>query len=297
MSQRILEAYARCLQRYPTVHLQLEDFCARVETVVLQEAAASGRSRAELLSSIHCEDLFLALACSRNDRIAWEHFAEIYMPLLRRCASIARGNESEGEDLAQEVFTKMLQERERLSGYNGRGTLAGWLRVMVAHAAIDRFRRMRKQVSLEELQGAGDAPVLRAPGPSEADDCDRRRWMPVVSEIANRIISGLPARDRLALGLYHLNGVTLKQLGRQFGMHEATASRWLERLRSDIRSQVEREMRKKHGLQAREVQSLWTHISAATVVQPIAAAASESGLEMAAGSGKGRPKITARGTD
>jgi hypothetical protein len=55
--------------------------------------------------------------------------------------------------------------------------------------------------------------------------------------------------------------VPLRMIGRRFGVHEATASRWLESVRASIRKQIERECRGKHGLSSREVRRLWHWIS------------------------------------
>jgi RNA polymerase sigma-70 factor len=257
MEQVILEAFERCQRRYPTVQLSLQAFQVRVEEILLLEMHLSGEeARLEAFAQIHHEDLFLAIACSQEDRVAWEHFADDYLPVLRHFAAQACGNSSEGEDLAQEIAAKMLEEKKRLAGYNGRGSLAGWLRVAVSHAAVDRFRRMRRQVSLEDLQDSAMQNALAGQGRIEEETLDSH-WGQVISDVASEQISKLSARDRLLLGLYYLRGVPLKTIGRQFGIHEATASRWLDRLRQGIRKQVERELRKKYGLRAGEIQSMW----------------------------------------
>jgi RNA polymerase sigma-70 factor len=274
MAKEVLEAFERCQRRYSTVQLSFEVFQARVEEILSQEIhPPEDGVRQEAFAQIRHEDLFLAIACSRDDRVAWEHFADNYMPLLRRFAAQACGDSSEGEDLAQDVATKMLKEKNRLAGYNGRGSLAGWLRVVVSHAAVDRLRRRRKQVSLEELQENGMEAVHVDPGKRDEEEALDSRWAPIISKVANEIISSLSARDRLILGLYYLRGVPLRVIGRQFGIHEATASRWLERLRREIRKQVEGELRKKHGLRASEIQSLWRWISIPSVADPIAGGA------------------------
>jgi RNA polymerase sigma-70 factor len=271
MAKEELEAFERCQQRYPTVQLSFELFQARVEEILSQEIPLHDeRSRLAAFAKIHHEDLFLALACSHDDRVAWEHFVDDYVPILRHCAAQVCGNTSEGEDLAQEIIAKILGEKRRLAGYNGRGSLAAWLRVAASHAAIDRFRRTSRQVSLEELQEGGMQIASLDPGKKDEEDSLDSRWGPVISKVADEKMSRLPARDRLLLGLYYLNGVSLKTIGRQFGMHEATASRWLDRLRREIRNQVERELRKKHGLRASEIQSLWRWISISSVVDTIA---------------------------
>jgi RNA polymerase sigma-70 factor, ECF subfamily len=275
MEQEVRETFERCLQRYPTVQLSFEDFRIRIDAILSHEMSLPDeKSRMEAFARIHHEDLFLAIACSRQDRIAWEYFADDYRSLLKQFSVQACGNSSDGEDLAQEIITKMLKEKNRLAGYNGRGSLAGWLRAAVSHAAVDRFRRMRRQVSLDDPTNNASLEDLADPEiPDEEENLDAR-WGPIVSNIVNNKIAELSARDRLLLGLYYLRGISLKIIGKQFGIHEATASRWLDGLRRDIRKQVESELRKKHGLRTGEIQSLWKQVSIPSVAGPIAEAIS-----------------------
>lgn len=277
MVSGIWEIYERCLRRYPSVQLSFEDFEARIDEILDQWISASAEGlRSELLDRIHHEDLFLAVACSCSDRIAWEYFSRDYLPMLRRFAAQACRNIEDGEDLSQEIFTRMLDERKRLAGYGGRCSLAGWLRAVVSHAAVDRFRQTRKQVSLEELQENEGEAVLIDPHNNEDLEAEDSRWAPIVSRIVHEALSNLSARDRLILGLYYLNGVSLKVIGGQFGIHEATMSRWMDRLRRDMRSRVERELRKKHGFRTTEIRALLNKISLESVVEPIAGSLSQS---------------------
>jgi RNA polymerase sigma-70 factor, ECF subfamily len=270
MANEVLEAFERCTRRYPTIQLPFEAFQSRVDEILSQEVTSPDKdSRRKAFLQIHHEDLFLTIACSRGDRIAWEYFVDDYFPVLRQYAAQACGNAGESEDLAQEMTAKLLNEQHRLAGFNGRGSLAGWLRVAVSHAAIDRHRRRRREVSFEELQESGANRVLADPATNCGEEDLDSRWGPVISRVVSEIISALLARDRLILGLHYLRGIPLKTIGLQFGIHEATVSRWLDRLRRDIRKQVERELQKKHGLKTGEIQSLWDRISIASVAGPI----------------------------
>jgi RNA polymerase sigma-70 factor, ECF subfamily len=270
MANEVLEAFERCSQRYPTIQLPFEAFQSRVDAILSQEVPSPDEGfRRKAFLQIHHEDLFLAIACSRADHIAWEYFADDYFPILKQYALHTCGNASESEDLAQEITAKLMNEPNRLAGYNGRGSLAGWLRVAVSHAAIDRYRRRRREVSLEELQENGAQSVLVDPAKDGGEEDLDSRWGPVISGIVGEKISGLSSRDRLILGLHYLRGVSLKTIGLQFGIHEATVSRWLDRVRREIRKQVENELRKKHGLRAGEIKSLWERISISSVVGPI----------------------------
>ncbi len=256
MPERLRRIFERCQRRYPTIDLAFEDFAAHVDRIL-----GSGERRAEgasdLLDRMHHEDLFLALACSQGNRVAWEYFADEYLPLVQRYAGQACRHMAESEDLAQEIVAGLLDDRRRLAGYNGRGSLAGWLRVSVSHAAIDRFRRTRHQIPLEEVDGAGEelaAPGSRAPGPDPVERLDAR-WGPVLLALLNEEIGRLSARDRLMLSLYYLEGIPLRLIGEQLGVHEATASRWLDSLRRRLRRGIEREMKRRHGLRPRELEA------------------------------------------
>ncbi len=260
MVDAIFQAFGRCQRRYPTISLEFEEFRGRVEQVLAGESAP-------LVESLHLEDLFLALACSKGDRIAWEHFADDYLPVARRCAEHACRHLAQSEDLAQELVTRLLEDRRRFAGYDGRGSLAGWLRVATNHAAIDRFRRNRKEASIDEIEETGRVLSKEAAGGSPAHEQSERRdarWGPVLLAILVEGIRCLPPRDRLLLSLYYTQDVPLKAIGKQFGVHEATVSRWLDRLRQDLRKRIEREMKRRHGIRARELESLWRWVSEET---------------------------------
>jgi len=275
----VRQAFERCQARYPTVDLPFEAFAARVDEVLGGSDAPESGSWAwlSLFGRMRHEDLFLALACARGNRVAWEYLVDEYLPILRLSARRACGGGQEADDLAQEILTELLGESSarsqelahpdtagsppagKLAGFSGRGSLAGWLRVIVAHAAIDRARKRRKQISLDQMLEVGVDPTAEpdaqlAHRSSEQLDS---RWSTVISGLLRDEIEGLPAKDRLMLSLYYVQEVPLKAIGRHFGVHEATASRWLERLRRDMRRRIERECRKKHGLGREEVRHLW----------------------------------------
>ena len=83
----------------------------------------------------------------------------------------------------------------------------------------------------------------------------------MLSEALAGEIGRLAARDRLLLNLYYVQAVPLKLIGQQFRVHEATVSRRLESLRREIRKRIEKELRARHGLRPREIQSLWHWVS------------------------------------
>ena len=245
------DAYDRCRCRFPTIDLPIADYQKRIEEILATD-------RALRLEDLHQEDLFLALACAQGNRIAWEYFADEHLPLLHRISAQACKSLSESEDLAQGLVAGLMENSTKLAGYSGRASLQTWLRVAISHAAIDRFRRSRREIPLNEITGQGqDVPASNAGGAKTANgDPLDAHWGPVVLQILAEGIRKLGANNRLLLSLYYLEEIPLKSIGRQFRVHEATVSRHLDKIRKDLRKAAERELRKEHRLSSREIRSI-----------------------------------------
>ncbi len=246
------EVYERCRARFPTIDLPAGVYESHILEIMHADPGVK-------LEDLRHEDLFLALACSTGNRIAWEYFADEFAPQLRRIALRVCRSLSESDDLAQELISSLLENKTKLAGYSGRASLMTWLRVALSHAAIDRFRRARREVSLEEIgENNGEAHVPRATArEAEAEVRPDARWGPALVQILADEIRALAPRDRLFLSLYYLEGVPLKNIGLQFRIHEATVSRQLDALRRALRRGVEGVLRKRHRLTSKEIDSLW----------------------------------------
>src|SRR5436309_8920356 len=217
----IHQVFERCQRNYPTIQQDLDVFATHVEKIMHRMPEAEGAASFQgdcnawltIFSRLHHEDLFLASACTRGDRIAWEYFADDYLPLVQRFAAHACKNLDEAQDLSQELVASLLGSNEsgrqtRLAGYNGRGSLAGWLRVAVAHAAIDRFRRSRRQVSLDEMEEQNRERPAHFQRASENGVEERldSHWGPVLSKLLCEEPRRLQPRARLVLPPYYVQG-------------------------------------------------------------------------------------------
>src|SRR5256885_1051694 len=68
---------------------------------------------------------------------------------------------------------------------------------------------------------------------------DGPRYVARITQALGRAVSRLAARDRLRLGCYYAQELTLAQIGRLLREHEATVSRHLARTRRAIREDIE----------------------------------------------------------
>lgn len=204
-------------------------------------------------------DLDLARRCAAGEPAAWDRFVREYRPVLYRAADALDPNGG-ARDLADSLYAELYgikgtdRERESLFRYfNGRSSLATWLRAVLTQRYVDRVRAQRR---LEPLP-AEDRADRREPA-----DPARGRYVVIVREALSRAVARLGDKDRLRLAYYYLHELTLAQTGRLLKEHEATASRQLMRIRQTIRKAVEGELRERHGLTEAQIAECLASVSA-----------------------------------
>ena len=203
------------------------------------------------MSASYARDLELARQCAAGEEQAWERFVLEYRPLLYRAAD-ALDPGGGARDLADSLYADLYgmpdagSERRSLFRYfQGRSSLATWLRAVLSQRYVDR---LRAQKWLEPMSDE-DSPLPSAQTDRlDPPDPDRARHLRLLRDALARAVDRLDSRDRLRLGCYYAQGLTLAETGRLLKEHEATASRQLARTRRDIRKDVERQLRQDPGL-------------------------------------------------
>ena len=185
-------------------------------------------------------DLELARLCAEGNEPAWERFVREYRPLLYRAAD-ALDRTQGAREIADSLYADLYGlngstgERQSLFRYyQGRSSLATWLRAVLAQRYVDRVRVQRKMEPL---------PDEELPARSQEPDPDRARYAELLRQALERAVAALTARDRLRFGCYYVQELTLAETGRVLKESEATSSRQLARARLTIRRDVERQLR------------------------------------------------------
>jgi RNA polymerase sigma-70 factor (ECF subfamily) len=210
---------------------------------------------AKFIDEMQADDLCLIIACERGDENAWNDLVERFKPTVRSAARSATANEDAAEDLAQSIWAELYGLRVRNDGkpasklayYSGRGSLAGWLRAVVAQLAVDTFRKQSRLVQTEEdtdfdrlahapQDGQGQTVVAGIPTPEES--ISNRFAQTDMQEALNKAVQELVTEDRLLVKLYYFDNLRLREAGAVLGVHEATASRRLTRIQTDLRKRV-----------------------------------------------------------
>ena len=232
------------------------EFAEIVHASVRRAFAGGEPSRRELdryAASLHIADLALAGACALGRDLAWDHFVLAYRPVLYRTAD-ALDPTGGARELADALYADLYgmadadaARRSLFRYFHGRSSLATWLRAVLAQRHVDLLRARRRVEPLPDDDGemAGPAP--------QPIDPDRARLVPLVERALQAMIDQLAAKDRLRLRSYHVAQLTLAQIGRITGEHEATVSRQLSRTRRRLRDGIARHLSRHAQLTDRQI--------------------------------------------
>ena len=241
--------------------LSLELLLPRVQSAVNKyllrdDPATPAKQIGQFIDGMQADDLCHIIACEQGDEKAWSELVERFSTTVRSAARSASSNEDAAEDLAQSIWAELHGLRvgkdgkpsSKLAYYSGRGSLAGWLRAVVAQLAIDVYRKQSRFVQTEEDSDldrlASELPSSdgRSVTVSEIESPEQQitnRFAQVDMQNAlNLAIKELEPEDRLLVKLYYFDNLRLREAGLVLGVHEATASRRLTRVHHDLRKRV-----------------------------------------------------------
>src|SRR5438552_8597558 len=235
--------------------LEAAAFSAMLEEVCRKylPANAGEKETRAFVEGLRLRELALARACATGHERAWTEFLNRYRePLYSAALAITRNDA--GHELADSLYAELYGVKERataqglerfskLSTYTGRGSLEGWLRTVLAQSWVDRYRKQRRLVSLEEETEAGRQFAAAESPPQPGAD-------PRLAAATDEALGALSAEDRFILAAYFLDGHTLAEIGDTLAVHESTISRRVERIVRDLRKRILKSLTQR-GMSAR----------------------------------------------
>jgi RNA polymerase sigma-70 factor (ECF subfamily) len=216
------------------------DFCSVLVAVAEKYLPldASQQNLREFYSSLRVEELVLARCCAHGNENAWNEFFTRYRERLHDAALAITREDSKARELAGSIYAELYgtgnrqgQRISKLAYYNGRGSLEGWLRTVMAQSQVNEYRGTRRNVSLEEETEAGKQFAVAAMEASPGVD-------PRLSLATDQALASISAEDRCILAYYFLDDLTLAKIARILGVHESTISRRLERMVKALRKDI-----------------------------------------------------------
>ena len=239
--------------------------CARF-TVILRKIQekylpqASAEEAAAFCSSLRCEELVLARACAAGNERAWQEFIQRYQPKMRAMALHITRDVVHASELADSLFAELYGmgvrdgvRHSKLVFYTGRGSLEGWLRTVMSQEYINRYRKQKRNVSLDEQTEEGVQFTSPDPIPTPSAD-------PRLEAATDQALAELSAEDRYVLAAYYLDGRTLADIARTLGLHESSISRRLDRVAAALRKRILACLRERGMSHAQATEALETDV-------------------------------------
>lgn len=152
----------------------------------------------------------------------WEDLYEKHYPELLRYAAVACKNQTEAEDVAQEVFLKALQNADTFEDLAPNQRRA-WLYRALKNLMCDRYRRAQLEMAYLETREA-----------------DVVRYDPGIQEAENRLLlAKLSPEDQALFCLRYEEDYNASELAEIFGVPAGTIRARLSRMRNHLKTIIE----------------------------------------------------------
>jgi RNA polymerase sigma-70 factor, ECF subfamily len=174
-----------------------------------------------------------------SDTAQFEGFVRDYQNMVFSTAMRLLANESEAEDISQEVFLKAYARWEEL---RHSPTVGGWLKTVATNLSLNHLSRYRARWRFfSDLRGSpgeseeDDRPVEFAAPESfdrDLDNADAR----VLIEAA---LQKLPPAQRVAIVLYHMDSLSYEEIAARLKVSLGKVKTDIFRGRAALRKQLE----------------------------------------------------------
>lgn len=187
----------------------------------------------QALDDVHAADLMLACACADGDNAALAVFDRLYGRdidlAIARAGDIGMGRDDFRQKVRERLFVAGAGRQVRIAGYGGRGPLRSWVRVTATRTMLDIVRKPPEP----QNRGADDAGLFdRLPDRADPElEYMRQAYGAAVPEAMQAAFARLSPRQRNLLRQRYLHSMATDRLATMYGVHRATAFRWLEEAR------------------------------------------------------------------
>jgi RNA polymerase sigma-70 factor (ECF subfamily) len=176
------------------------------------------------------EDAALVAAAARGDAAAFRSLVDRHLSGALGVARRMLRDEAEAEDVAQEALLRLWRSAEGLEvGPQG---VRPWLRRVVSNLCVDRMRAGRRLSVVEEVPDCPEPATQLAH--VEAQDVSLR---------VDAALKDLPDRQRMALTLFHYEGLSQIEVGRIMGISDEAVESLLARARRSLKAALREEWR------------------------------------------------------
>ena len=176
------------------------------------------------------DETVLLARVAAGDEQAFRGLLDRHLPTVLAIGRRMLRDDAEAEDVAQETLLRLWRNAAGLElGPNG---VRPWLRRVVSNLCIDRVRARRNTTVTDEA-------------PEESEPPSQMRQL-AERELGSRVdaaLKALPERQRLALTLFHYEGMSQIEVGSVLGISDEAVESLLARARRTLKASLKDEWR------------------------------------------------------
>lgn len=171
----------------------------------------------------HDDERELVRRIRSGDARAERRLYDRYMPAMWRLCLRYAGDAAEAKDMLQEGFLRVFAS---IAQFKGEGSLEGWIRRVVLHAALAVLKR-RKDFVIAKAEYAMQPPV--GDESPFVDTPPERRFEEVIAAIRQ-----LPPGYRAVISLYAIEGYTHDQVAKALDISVTSSRTQLHKARKKL---------------------------------------------------------------
>ncbi len=290
--------FGKCHSNAPNFGVSREAFLGSVTDSIRkflfreEQALPTEEEIREFVSSLHGDELMLALGCAAGNERAWWEFDHQHRAYLEGISRHLASTELSAQEVIDHVYVELYGTRvvdgvrmSKFATYSGKGSIRGWLRTVIWHALVDLHRASQDEVSLEGMtEAVGEGHVHstfadRELGGEESmiDELAYSKYKKATLAAIRAAFLSLDDHAKLLLLLYHAEGLKLREIARlaenpssslrnwfqrkssarkadpTVKIHESTIMRWLDKTYKTVLKQFCSELTGSHGLGEEEI--------------------------------------------
>ncbi len=173
----------------------------------------------QLVNSDGQDDLQLAQACIRKEKLAMDRLYRSYGPRILSICRRYTAHDEEALDCLHDGFVKVFENMER---YHGSGALYAWVKTVIVNNTINRMKAKVKMATLNE----------------EMDHQEEEEWEEpedIDAEALIQLITHLPDGYRMVLNMYVFEGMSHEEIAAKLGISSATSRTQLFKARKKLK--------------------------------------------------------------
>lgn len=167
--------------------------------------------------------------CIRNGEVnAFVHIVRRYQRMIYTIVAKIVNNNTDAEDIVQEIFIKVYQSLDKFRGDAGFST---WLYRIAYNTAITEIRKSQKVIAVEDsyLSTVSDLEIS-----DSIDDINTEERLLYLDQV----LKMLPAEEAMLITMFYLNNHSIQEIGTITGLSLSNVKVKLHRIRKFMNFEI-----------------------------------------------------------